>query len=87
MVGVIAAFALVHPAALVDAADVFTQAIQDILRVHGIREAVRFPGEIWNRFHRGYKRTHHAFGIKWVAVLLFVNQGSFLPNKFTLWLI
>ena len=31
MVGVIAAFALVHPAALVDAADVFTKAIQDIL--------------------------------------------------------
>ena len=87
MVGVIAAFALVYPAALVDAADVFAQTLQDILRVHGVREAVRLLGEIWNRFHHRYKRTHHAFGIKRVAVLLFVNQGSSLLNKFALGLI
>ena len=87
MVGVIAAFALVYPAALVDAADVFTQAVQDILRVHGVREAVRLLDEVWNRFHHGQKRTHYAFGIKRVAVLLFVNQGSSLLDKFALGLI
>lgn len=56
MVAVIGAFAFVHPPALVDTTDVFAKTIQDILRFHGIGEAIRLLGQIGYRFHHGQKR-------------------------------
>ena len=76
MVAVIGAFAFVHPPALVDATDVFAKTIQDILRFHGIGEAIRLLGQIGYRFHHGQKRTHYTFGIKRLTVLLFVDHSK-----------
>ena len=76
MVAVIGAFAFVHPPALVDTTDVFAKTIQDILRFHGIGEAIRLLGQIGYRFHHGQKRTHYTFGIKRLPVLLFVDQSK-----------
>ena len=53
VVRVIGAFAFVHPTALVNAADIFAQTIQDILRIHGIGETIRLLCQIRNRFHHG----------------------------------
>ena len=44
MVGVIGAFAFVHPTALVNAANILAQTIQDVLRIHGIGKTIRFLG-------------------------------------------
>ena len=44
VVGVIGAFAFVHPTALVNAADILAQTIQDVLRIHGIGKTIRFLG-------------------------------------------
>ena len=79
MVGVVGAFAFVQPSALVYAADVFAQTVQDILRVHGIGKAVRFLGQMRESFRHRQKRTHNTLGIKRMPVLLFINQGSTPP--------
>ena len=79
MVGVVGAFTFVQPAALVYAADIFAQTVQDILRVHGIGKAVRLLAQMRNDFRHRQKRTHNALGIKRMSVLLFINHGSTPP--------
>ena len=41
--------------ALVDTTDIFAKTIQNILRLHGIGEAIRLLGQIGYRFHHGQK--------------------------------
>ena len=82
VIAVIRAFAFVHPPALVDTTDVFTKTIQDILRVHVIRETIRLLGQIGDRFPHGQKRTHYAFGIKRLTISLFVDHSNLPLHNF-----
>ena len=74
--GVVAAFALVDPAALVDAAHVLAKAVQHVLGRHRVGEAAAVLRQVGQGVHVGEVRAGHDLGIEGVAGNFAIDQRN-----------